>query len=227
MNTNNYPSGYMATNGSYFCVFSIDLKCLLNMVEGISRTTQSKKKKQYKILTSLLRFQDWISAPRDNLALDTLDSKLNTVWICLPCPLCSLTLGLFIMLCTIKTTGLPAFRMASTACSWLASLRSIPSTCNGRPQLNISRSYRTTEQFVDLEFWGSWGRLLENLLQNQEYLRLLVRLQNFAFVQHTCGPLLWTLISVPIINWIVITWSEVSASAFLTLPAVPLINQNH
>lgn len=93
-----------------------------------------------------------VFAHTDNLALDTLDSKLNTVWICLPCPLCSLTLDLFIMLCTIKTTGLPAFRMASTACSWLASLRSIPSTCNGRPQLNISRIYRTTKKCVDMEF---------------------------------------------------------------------------
>lgn len=157
----------MATNESYFCVFSTDFKCLLNMVEGISRNSIKKKAKQtFHKSPEISRLV--IFAPRDNLALDTLDSKLNTVWTCLPCPLCSLTLGLFIMLCTIKTTGLPAFRMASTACSWLASLRSIPSTCNGRPQLKISRSYRTTEQFVDLEFWGSWVKLLENLFQNQK-----------------------------------------------------------
>lgn len=145
----------MATRDSYFCVFSTGFKCLLNTVERVSRTTQSKKKRKekqtFKKSPEILRLSR-ISGPRDTWALDTLDSRVNTVWIGLPCPLCLLTLGLFIMLCTIKTTGLPAFRMASTACSWLASLRSIPSTCNGRPQLNISRSYRTIEQFVDLEF---------------------------------------------------------------------------
>lgn len=40
-----------------------------------------------------------------------------------------LTLGLWMMLWTRKETGLPAFRMASTASSWLASLRSTPPTC--------------------------------------------------------------------------------------------------
>lgn len=44
-------------------------------------------------------------------------------------PLSRLTLGLWMMLWTRKETGLPAFRMASTASSWLASLRSTPPTC--------------------------------------------------------------------------------------------------
>lgn len=47
-----------------------------------------------------------------------------------------LTLGLWITLWTKKETGLPAFRMASTASSWLASLRSTPPTC----QRNTGRS---------------------------------------------------------------------------------------
>lgn len=169
VNTNNYPSRCLwATNESYLCVFNRLQVSVKHGRRDFQDNSMGKKKKQNKLLKSLLRFQDSISGPRNNLALDTLDSKLNTVWICLPCPLCLLTLGLFIMLCTIKTTGLPAFRMASTACSWLASLRSMPSTCNGRPQLNISRSYRTTEQFVDLEFWGSWVSLLKNLFQIQK-----------------------------------------------------------
>ena len=37
------------------------------------------KKKQTKLFKSLLRFQGLISGPRNNLALDTLDTKLNTV----------------------------------------------------------------------------------------------------------------------------------------------------
>lgn len=40
-----------------------------------------------------------------------------------------LTLGLWVILCTKKETGFPARRMASTASSWLASLKSTPSTC--------------------------------------------------------------------------------------------------
>lgn len=150
------------------CVLKTDFKCLVNKVEEISTTTQLKRQakqsfNKFPKISRLGFFASW-----DNLALDTLDSKLSTAGMCLPCPLRLLTLGLFIMLCTIKTTGLPAFRMASTACSWLASLRSSPSTCNGRPQLNISRSYRTREQFVGLEFWGPWGRLLENQCQNKK-----------------------------------------------------------
>lgn len=148
-----------------------------------------------------MRFEDSISAPRDNLALDALDSKLNTVWICLPCPLCLLTLGLFIMLCTIKTTGLPALRMASTACSWLASLRSIPSTCNGRPQLNISRSYRTIEQFVDLVFWASWVRLLENLFQNKNNWDYLWGFRTFNLSGRLVVPYFGHWFLSPIINW--------------------------
>lgn len=44
--------------------------------------------------------------------------------------LSTLTLALWLMLWTKKETGLPAFRMASTASSWLASLRSTPPTCH-------------------------------------------------------------------------------------------------
>lgn len=36
----------MATNESYFSVFSVDFQCLFNMVEEISKTTQIKKKKK-------------------------------------------------------------------------------------------------------------------------------------------------------------------------------------
>lgn len=52
-----------------------------------------------------------------------------------------LTLGLWIILWTKKETGLPAFRMASTASSWLASLRSTPPTCrrNTRKSRAVSR----------------------------------------------------------------------------------------
>lgn len=46
---------------------------------------------------------------------------------CLYCVI--LTLSLWTMLCTRNTTGFAAFRMASTACSWLASRRSTPPTC--------------------------------------------------------------------------------------------------
>lgn len=194
LNVNNCSS--LATNESYFCALQINFKCLLNMVEGTSRTTQLRKTSKTNFYKSPEIPRLNIFAFRDNLALDPLDSKLNTVWTRLPYPLCLLTLGLFIMLCTIKTTGLPAFRMASTACSWLASLRSMPSTCNGRPQLNISSSYRTTEQFVDLEFWRSLEEAPGKSVSESKITETVCEALELLIWSADCGPLFWTLISL-------------------------------
>lgn len=55
--------------------------------------------------------------------------------------LCRLTLGLWTMLWTRKETGLPAFRMASTASSWLASLRSTPPTCQEEERQEVRERF--------------------------------------------------------------------------------------
>lgn len=85
MNINNCPS--LVTNESYFCAFKFQV--FMKHGRRDFQDNSIKKNKQNKLLT--VSWDSKIFAFRDNLALDPLDSKLNTVGyaylalcVCLP-----------------------------------------------------------------------------------------------------------------------------------------------